>query len=271
MKTLKNRVAVITGAGSGIGRALALLLAQHGCRVAAADINEDSAAETAAIVRHHGVPASAHQLDVADKNAMQAFPGQVIDQFGAVHIVVNNAGVTVAATVEEHSIEDYEWLMGINFWGVLYGTKFFLPHLRQVDEAHIVNISSVFGLIAVPNQSSYNAAKFAVRGFTESLRQELAGSSIGVSCVHPGGVKTNIVRAARYVSLPSGQAHDEATESFAKMARLTPEAAARQIVRAIKKRTPRVLVGTDAAVLDLMQRLFPRRYDRVVARVTAKL
>ncbi|HRP70559.1 MAG TPA: SDR family NAD(P)-dependent oxidoreductase, partial [Turneriella sp.] len=170
------------------------------------------------------------------------------------------------ASVEETTIEDYEWLMGINWWGVLYGTKFFLPHLQKVDEAHIVNISSVFGLMGVPTQSAYNAAKFAVRGFTECLRQELVDTHIGVSCVHPGGIKTNIAASARFKTSPTGEKldHSVAADKFAQIARTTPEEAAATIVRGIEKKSPRVLIGADAVAIDLMVRALPESYATVL-------
>ncbi|MCX7632246.1 MAG: SDR family NAD(P)-dependent oxidoreductase [Turneriella sp.] len=263
MRTLENRVAVITGAGSGIGRALALLLARRGCHLALSDINSGTLHETAAQCR--GVRVFAETLDVADRKAMESYPERVVRELGAVHIVINNAGVALAATVEETTIEDYEWLMGINWWGVLYGTKFFLPYLRQADEAHIVNISSVFGLIGVPTQSAYNAAKFAVRGFTECLRQELAGTHIGVTCVHPGGIRTNIAAAARYKVGPDGNRdHASAAEKFARIARTSPEQAAEAIVRGIEDNSPRVLIGPEAFAIDVIARALPEGYPTIL-------
>jgi len=268
MKNFQGRVAVITGAGSGIGRALALNLAEKGCKLALSDIRPESVQETAQLCERFTRDVMVDALDIADKKAMQAYPDKVVQQFGGVHIVINNAGVAMAATVEETSIEDYEWLMGINWWGVLYGTKFFLPHLQKADEAHIVNISSVFGIIGVPTQSAYNAAKFAVRGFTESLRQELVDTHIGVSCVHPGGIKTNIAAYARYKSGPNGDRdHAGAVEKFARIARTTPEEAAATIVKGIEKKSPRVLIGADAVAIDLIARTMPEGYTTVLGKL----
>lgn len=268
MKNFEGRVAVITGAGSGIGRALALNLAEKGCKLALSDIRAESVAETAKLCERYTRDVMVDALDVADKKAMQAYPEKVIQKFGGVNIVINNAGVAVAATVEDTSIEDYEWLMGINWWGVLYGTKFFLPYLKKADEAHIVNISSVFGIIGVPTQSAYNAAKFAVRGFTESLRQELEDTHIGVSCVHPGGIKTNIAAYARYKSGPNGDTnHASAAEKFAKLARTTPDEAAATIIKGIEKKTPRVLIGADAVAIDVMARTMPESYTTVLGQL----
>ena len=271
MKTLQDRVAVITGAGSGIGRATALALAAKGCHLALSDINPDTLGDTLQMVQAHGVRVPSQVLDVADKKAMQDYADGVTAAMGQIHIVINNAGITVAGTVEEHTIDDYEWLMGINFWGVVYGTKFFLPHLQRADEAHIVNISSVFGLIAVPNQSAYNASKFAVRGFTESLKQELHGSHIGVSCVHPGGIKTNIVASSRFKSMPAGKNHSASAARFKKVASTTADKAADVIVRGIQKKKERILIGADASLMDLLARTMPKRYPRVIRMILKPL
>lgn len=268
MKNFQGRVAVITGAGSGIGRALALNLAQRGCKLALSDIRAESVQETAQLCERFTRDVMVDAVDVADKQAMMAYPEKVAQRFGGAHIVINNAGVAVSATVEETSIEDYEWLMGINWWGVLYGTKFFLPYLQKADEAHLVNVSSVFGIIGVPTQSAYNAAKFAVRGFTESLRQELEGTHIGVSCVHPGGIKTNIAAAARYKTGPNGETnHASAAEKFANLAQTTPEEAAATIVRGIEKKSPRILIGADAVAIDVMARSMPEAYTAVLGQL----
>jgi len=268
MSKLQGRVAVVTGAASGIGRALAHRLADAGCRLAISDIDEEGLAETAAECERRGAEVDARRLDVSSREAVFAYADAVAERFGAVHLVVNNAGVALGATVEEMTIEDFEWLMGINFWGVVYGTKAFLPHLKRADWGHIVNISSVFGLIGVPTQSAYNAAKFAVRGFTESLRQELeiAGSSVSCTTVHPGGIKTNIARKSRLGGLGDfDRPRDEMTAQFDKVARTTPDEAARVIVEAVERNRRRALVGPDAYVIDWMQRVLPTAYQRLVA------
>lgn len=199
MKSFEGRVAAITGAGSGIGRALAEQLAGHGAHLALSDIDDTGLAETVRRCEGRGVKVTSAHLDVADRAAVDAWAEAVAAEHGKVNLIFNNAGVALGATVEDMSIEDMTWLMNINFWGVVYGTKAFLPHLKAAGEGHIVNISSVFGLISIPTQSAYNAAKFAVRGFTDSLRIELDAMNCGVSCttVHPGGIKTNIARNAR--------------------------------------------------------------------------
>jgi NADP-dependent 3-hydroxy acid dehydrogenase YdfG len=271
MKTLKNKVVVITGAGSGIGRALALGFADEGCHLAISDINGKTLEETEHLLKNKGVRVTSDILDVSDRAAMAAYPLSVVKKMGGVNIVVNNAGVAVLATVEEHTIEDYEWLMGINFWGVLYGSKFFIPCLREADEACIVNISSVFGLLSMPNLSSYNAAKFAVRGFTESLRHELSGSNIRVMSVHPGGVKTDFAKKARFESTPGKSNHDRFNKIFEKYSMSTPESTARAIIKGIKNQKSRLLIGPDAVLGDLLQRLLPVRYGWMVRLICSKV
>ncbi|MEC8896759.1 MAG: SDR family NAD(P)-dependent oxidoreductase, partial [Pseudomonadota bacterium] len=197
MKDLNNKVAVVTGAGSGIGRSLAKSLAARGCRLALSDVNEAGLAETAASLG--GAEVKTYRLDVSDRDAIYAHAAQVRKEFGQVNLIINNAGVALSATVREMTDADFKWVMDIDFWGVAHGTRAFLPYLIESGDGHVVNISSVFGLIGVPKQSAYNAAKFAVRGFTESLRQEmkLENQPVQVSCVHPGGIRTNIANAAR--------------------------------------------------------------------------
>lgn len=266
MKTVRDKVAAITGAGSGIGRATAVLLAREGCHLALSDIDEESARETAASC--HGVKVTTARVDVADRKAVHDWADATVAAHGRVNIIINNAGVAMGATVESMSYEDLEWLMGINFWGVVYGTKAFLPHLKATGDGHIVNLSSVFGLIGVPTQSAYNAAKFAVRGFTEALREELEveGCGVSVTSVHPGGIKTNIARRARMRTGEDWGVADaaEAGARFEKMARSTPEYAARDILKAILGNRRRQLIGADAVVIDLIQRFFPESYQHVL-------
>ncbi len=199
MKDFRGRVAAITGAGSGIGRALANALARQGAHLALSDIDDAGLAETVVQCEGLGVKITSEHVDVADRCAVYAWADCVVAEHGHVNLIINNAGVALGATVESMSYEDFEWLMNINFWGVVYGTKAFLPHLKLSGEGHIVNLSSVFGLISVPSQSAYNAAKFAVRGFSDTLRMELEidGANLSVTTVHPGGIKTNIARNAR--------------------------------------------------------------------------
>ncbi|HZX52022.1 SDR family NAD(P)-dependent oxidoreductase [Pseudomonas sp. XK-1] len=271
MHTLAGKVAVITGAGSGMGRALAQLLAEEGCDLALADINEANLQSTADELSRHGRRISCHTLDVADRAAVYAFADDVLNQHGSAYLIINNAGVAVSQRIAELSYSDFEWIMGINFWGVVHGTKAFLPHLLQNNAGHIVNVSSIFGIISMPSQGAYNASKFAVRGFTEALRQELCSSKVVACCVHPGGIKTNIARAARFYQGINGQRDaDRAAADFDKLARTTPEQAARVIVDGIKAKRTRILIGNDARLLDWIQRLFPAAYPKLLAKLLQK-
>lgn len=269
MQVLSGKVAVITGAGSGIGRALAEQLAKEGCALALADINRENLESLAAELRLTNTDVSCHVLDVANRAAVYAFADEVLAHHGSAQIIINNAGVAVSQTVADLSYDDFEWLMGINFWGVVHGTKAFLPHLLKNNDGHIVNISSIFGIIGVPTQSAYNASKFAVRGFTEALRQEVQCTQVNVSCVHPGGIKTNIAKSARFYRDMSGnQDAARSAANFDKIARTTPAEAARVIIDGIKRNNPRILIGADARLLDRLQRLMPVSYTRILARLT---
>ncbi len=269
MRDFNGRVCVITGAGSGIGRALALELAGRGARLAISDINPDSVGATAEQARAAGAEVEHTTLDVASREAVFAYAEDVAGHFGAVNLVVNNAGVALAKDVLETPVEDYEWIMGINFWGVLYGTKAFLPHLIASGDGYLVNISSVFGLFSVPGQSGYNAAKFAVRGFTEAVRQEMLRDRrpVGVSCVHPGGIATNIARNAR----TDKNTPDELDEAFKKIARTTPAKAAATILTGVERRKARILIGADARVFEGMTRLLGAGYQGLVWRASRRL
>lgn len=280
MKSFENKVAAITGAGSGIGRALAHALARQGCHLALCDVNEEGLAQTAAEVRALGVSVSQARVNVADREAVHAWAQQVAAEHGRVNAIFNNAGVAQGGTVEGNDYADYEWIMNINFWGVVHGTKAFLPHIKASGSGHVVNVSSVFGLFSQPGMSAYNASKFAVRGFTESLRQELdmQGCGVSASCVHPGGIKTNIAKTARMnesLSSVTGQDADKARQQFHdQLLRTTPEQAARVIINGVLANRRRILVGPDAYALDGMQRLWPALYQRLVTasmRLAARL
>src|SRR6187200_781312 len=244
MRTLDNKVVVITGAGSGIGRALALDMAGRGALVAVSDWNEAGLAATVELLKNAGVrEVRSDVLDVGDRAGFAAYALAVKDQFGRVDVVVNNAGVSHTGPVTEMEYADFDWLMGVNFWGVVHGTKEFLPHLIASGDGHLVNISSLFGLISVPGQTAYNATKYAVRGFTEALRQEMLinGHPVGVTCVHPGGIKTGIARHGRKTPSQDAAAIDSFFED--KLARTTAEKAARVILEGALAGKARVLVG----------------------------
>lgn len=267
--TISNKsVAVITGAASGIGRALAVRLARERIAgIAISDVNREGLSETASLAEPFGVPVSSHVIDVSKLEEVQRFANEVVDRHGYVTHLVNNAGVGLLGTFEQISLEDFRWLMDINFWGVVYGCKVFLPILSQQERAHIVNLSSVFGFIAPEEQSAYCSSKFAVRGFTESLRHEMAGSNVVVSAVHPGGIKTNIARNSRLGENTPKEWKEQGAKFFDRVARTTPDEAASVIVDGIRSEEPRILIGSDAHLISLFSRVFPKRYLRVVERL----
>jgi short-subunit dehydrogenase len=248
-------VAIVTGASSGIGRATSQELSRRGCHLALVDVDAEGLDETRGSLQGRG-RATTHVVDVAKLEDMQRLVRETIDAHERVEILINNAGVGVAGTFQEQSLEDFEWLFGINFWGVVYGCKLFLPHLLAADEGHIVNISSIFGVVGMPLNSSYCASKFAVRGLSESLRVELADSNVGVTSVHPGGIATNIAAKSRYPKdTDLAGARSRVVELFRKM--MPPEQAAKQIVTAIRKDAPRCVITREAHLLDMSQRLSP--------------
>jgi len=257
---LRGATVVITGAASGIGAALALCLGRRGAHLALADRNEAGLATVAAQARSLGVRVSTHVLDVSDTAALNALPAAILTEHGQVSVLVNNAGVALAGRFADLAIEDIEWLFGINFWAPVRLTRAFMPSLLAAPAAHIVNMSSLFGLIAPPGQTAYCAAKFALRGFSESLRHELAGSSITLTVVHPGGVRTEIANSARIPRTIDPALARAQLKQFNAFLRTPPEEAAEQIARAIEQRTPRLLIGRDARMADRLQRFFPVRY-----------
>jgi short-subunit dehydrogenase len=261
VKTLKGRVAVVTGAASGIGRALALRLADEGCDLAVVDRDAAGLESVAGEIRGRGRRASVHALDVARRDLLAALPGEVIAAHGQVHILINNAGVALSGTLAENSVEDLDWIVDINFWGVVLGCKHFLPHLAKQDEAHIVNLSSLFGLIGLPAVGAYCATKAAVRSYSETLSAELHGTGITVTSVHPGGVRTNIMRNAR---MEDEEGRTEAIEMFNRFG-VTPDRAAARIVSAIKRGRSRLLICRETYVADWLKRLAPVGVNRFVA------
>lgn len=269
MSLTNKSIAVITGAASGIGRALAVrLAAENIAGIALSDVNKKGLEETAELIKDFGVEILTSVVDVSKREDFQRFADEILEKFGRATHLINNAGVGLIGRTEEVSIEDIEWLMGINFWGTVYGTKIFLPILRKEKLAHIINISSVFGIIAPPGQSAYCASKFAVRGFTESLRHELEDSNVLVSCVHPGGIKTNIAKQARKGENAPEEHKKQAPIIFDKLAQTTPEQAAETVVRGIKQKNPRILIGNDAIQISAIQRLFPKRYFKIMDKLS---
>ncbi|REJ78104.1 MAG: SDR family NAD(P)-dependent oxidoreductase [Acidobacteria bacterium] len=269
MSLTDRSVVVITGAGSGIGQALASRIAEEKVKgVAVSDLNEEGLADTVAAVEASGVDCISFKADVAKLEDIEALRDAVTGRFGSATHIVNNAGVGLVGRTNEVSFDDMRWLMDINFWGTVYGTKVFLPLFEQQGHGHIVNISSVFGLMAPPGQSTYCASKFAVRGFTESLRHELEGTDICVSCVHPGGVRTNIARAARKGENAPQEDKEIAPVIFEKVARTTPAEAAETILKGIKTKNPRILIGSDAVQMSMILRLFPKGYFKIMDRMS---
>ena len=265
---LANRTALITGAAGGIGRATAEALARRRCNLALADINPELLAEAATALSATGLRVSTHVLDVADAAAVAALPAAVLAAHPGLDLLVNNAGVALGGTFEQVAEHDFEWLFGINFWGVVRMTRAFLPLLRAAGEARLVNISSVFGLIAPPGQTAYVASKFAVRGFSESLRHELRGTGVGVTVVHPGGVNTAIARNARVPAATSALDAERARTSFQAALTLPPEVAGETIIRAVERRRPRVIVGRDAKMAAAIERIVPVSYWKLLERLT---
>ncbi len=272
MKNFNSKVAAITGAGSGIGQQLALNLAKQGCHLALSDISSDGLDITLDLLQKYPVKVTRQILDVSDKEAVFSWADTVVNDHGKVNVIFNNAGVALSGTVAALNVEDYQWIMGINFWGTLYGVKAFLPYLEASGEGHIVNISSIFGLTAQPLMSGYNASKYAVRGLSESLRQdlELTNSKVSMTCVHPGGIKTNIAKSTRMsdsVQQVLGVSNNDSINDFEMSFINTAESAAKVILKAVNKNKRRILIGPDARVYDLISRLFPAGYQRLFTAV----
>jgi NADP-dependent 3-hydroxy acid dehydrogenase YdfG len=271
MEGFAGKVAAVTGAGSGIGQALAIELGRSGAKLAISDVDTEGLAATEERLKAIGAPVKADRLDVTEREAFELYADAVVAHFGKVNQIYNNAGIAFAGDVEVSQFKDIEKVVDVDFWGVVNGTKVFLPHLIASGDGHIVNVSSVFGLFAVPGQAAYNAAKFAVRGFTEALRQEMivAGHPVKVTTVHPGGIKTNI---ARNMTTVEGLDKDELAQTFdKKLASTTPEKAAKIILDGVRKNRARVLVGPDAKVLDLIVRATGSGYQRLFSTVMSRM
>lgn len=264
MQGFNGKIAVITGAGSGIGQALALELASLGARLALSDVSEQGLAETRSMISAESPRAEVkvYRLDVATREAVFAHAEQVKADFGTAHYLFNNAGVALFATVENMTLDELDWLLGINLFGVIYGTKAFLPMMRAQDEGHIVNISSVLGLFATPASSAYVISKFGVRGFTEALARELEGSNVFASCVHPGGIKTKIETAGR-MGVKAGQFERQCVELARRNLKTEPRDLAKSILLNVTRRNRRIVVGEAAKLVDMIVRLFPTGYGRI--------
>lgn len=266
MSIFRESVAVITGAGSGMGRCLAQQLAAQGASLALADVNEKGLAETRTLLGSVSGKISSHLVDVAKEEQVKEFAAAVVAEHGRASLLFNNAGVALLGNFEEISIENFRWLMDVNFWGVIYGTNYFLPVLKREKRAHIINTSSLLGFVGAIGQSAYCASKFAVRGFTESLEHELKDSSVCVTCVHPGFVRTSIAKYAKRGDHAAASSYDESMARFARIARTDPEHAAAKILKGVEKRKTRVLIGVDSYFVDLWQRLRPGGYWRLLAK-----
>lgn len=271
MQGFAGKVAVVTGAGSGIGQALAIELGRSGAKVAISDVNTEGLAATEEALKAIGAPVKSDRLNVTEREAFLLYADEVAAHFGKVNQIYNNAGIAFVGDVEVTPFKDIERVMDVDFWGVVNGTKAFLPHLIASGDGHVVNVSSIFGLFSVPGQAAYNSAKFAVRGFTEALRQEMFvnGHPVAVTTVHPGGIKTAIMRNATAVD---GVDTKTLTDFFDKKLTITtPEKAAKIILEAVRKKNARVLVGPDAKALDVIVRLTGSGYQKLFSMVTSKL
>jgi len=275
----EGKVAAITGAGSGIGRGIALVLAHRASHLALSDVDDAALAETIAMVERSAglsgnVKVTATHVDVTERDAVEAWATSTLEEFGQVNLIFNNAGVALAANVDAMTYDSFRWLMDINFWGVVHGTMAFLPHLKASGDGHVINISSVFGLLGIPSQSAYNSAKFAVRGFTDALRTELDIEQCGVSAttIHPGGIRTNIAKNARFEFSEHADAVDaeQAALDFEKFTRTTPEKAAQLIIGAVEKNKRRALIGPDAHLFDAAARISPRGAQWALGKLIAR-
>lgn len=263
--SFEQKICVISGAGSGIGRATAQKLASRGAIVIATDINRENLSQTADMIKNHGGQCHSFMVDSTDRDAVFDLATMVQRDHGRADIVINNAGIANSARVDELSLDTFQRVMDVDFWGVVHGTQAFIPDMIARNAGHIVNISSIFGWIGVPKQAAYNSAKFAVHGFTEATRQDMAGTNVKISCVHPGGVDTPIARNAILLQGQDSEAdRDEIALRFKEMVRSTPDQAADTIIRGIERGKARILIGRDAVMIDIIRRLFPVRYGKIL-------
>ncbi|MDJ0810840.1 MAG: SDR family oxidoreductase [Desulfobacterales bacterium] len=271
MKNIRNKVAVVTGAASGIGRMLAVNLSAEGCHLSLADIDGKGLQETRELIKTNGTHVTTHTVDVSNKGKVYAYAQEVVKIHGKVDIVINNAGLTVTDTIEDIPYEDFEHVMNINFWGVVYGTKAFLPFLKRRPAANIVNISSINGFLPFPNNGPYNCSKYAVKGFNETLHQELKKTNITVTSVHPGFIKTNIVKNTRFYKAANPKQDKDATvKNFDKLTLTSADKAARIIIAGFRRNKKRLMVGPDAHVFDKMTRLLPQTMIKLMALIVEK-
>ncbi len=273
MKDFKDKVAVISGGGGGIGRAMAMQLASEGCNLALADISEEGLLESVKLLEPYNVKVSHHVVDVTSRERMEALPAEVLEVHGKVNILANNAGITLQKTFEGHSIEDWEFALGINLWGVIYGSNFFLPALKESAKAgrgnaHIINMSSLAAFMGMPNTASYSATKAAVRTISETMWAELHGDNVGVTSVHPGAIKTNIMRA-HLESSTNVKVATQTAEKVEKFA-MAPEKCVAKILNAVKKDKQRVVIGVDAKIVEILKRFLPSAIHKPFAKQFAK-
>jgi butyryl-CoA dehydrogenase len=265
MQNFTNKKILITGAGSGIGKCLALQFANLGAHLILTDNNLKNLVSIHEQILTLSADSSYYLVDVSDYPAMQALSDKVFEDHGDIDILINNAGVTLMDHIVDGKLDDFHWVMNINFWGVVNGVKVFLPSLLRQQEAHIVNLSSIFGIMSVPGQAAYNSSKFAVKGFTEALKMELTGTSVKVSSVHPGGVKTAIAENARMGLNITAASKDKLINEFNKSIYTSAEKAAMDIIKGIKKNKRRIMIGWDARIADIIVRLFPSHYEDLMA------
>lgn len=268
MNSFNGKIAVITGAASGIGRELALQLSGEGAVIAAADYDKKALAETVKMIKESGGEAAAFTVDISDGKQVAKFASDIKKKYGSIDILINNAGVTLFGKFEELKQKDFEWIVNINLWGAIYMCREFLPEIKEKRDSYLVNVASIFGVIGVGNQSAYCATKFGLRGFTEALQDELHAFPVNVISVLPGGIKTNIARNARFIKNGALiKDTEKLVRRFDKVSKTTASEAAAAIIAGMKKKKARIRIGSDARLLDRLQRLLPVRYNRIIAKL----